>query len=106
MAWILSPAGETKLREMLRTEILFLAGMAMNLCRHSGCGRGSQCLRRSAPGEEPAFQHRQDPAEQECCESDGDDSGIDPFEIEVLASRFHHVSHTLARVHHLGKDDV
>src|SRR5437660_12034811 len=106
MACILSPAGETKLRETLWSETLFLAGMTVDLCVGSCHRRRSQRLSRMAPGKQPALQHRQKPAKQKRRKPDRDNTGIDPLEIENLARRFHHVSDALARVHHLGQNDV
>ena len=60
----------------------------------------------SAPGKQPALQERQQQAEQERGEADGDDAGVHALEIQHLARRLHHVAHAFARVHHFGQNHV
>src|SRR5208282_2727877 len=71
--------------------------------RRSSTGeRGS----RFAPGEEAAFEKRQQKAEQEGGDADGDDARVHAIEIQDFASGLHHVAYALTSIQHLGQDHV
>src|SRR5436305_4067050 len=110
-ASILSRLGPAKDRLTFLTVIFdFLGAMLCRLqvcgcTRHRGAASGKSrgCF---APGEQPRFQECQKETEKERSNTDGDDAGIDPFEIQHLARRLNHVTHAFAGVHHLGQDHV
>src|SRR5450759_4914140 len=106
IAWMRSPVGDTKLRATLCKETLSLAGMTLRLCRYLGGGWDIRLAGGLAPWKQSVLQHRQQPAEKESGEADGDDAGVYAVEIQHLARRFHHVAHALAGVHHFGQNDV
>ena len=75
-----------------------------------GAGNSLRHLRQKstdlAPGKKSTFQKCQQEAEQECGNTDRDNSGIHAIEIQHFARGLHHVADALAGVHHLGQDHV
>src|ERR1022692_1612087 len=115
------PSPRTNDRLTLRTVIfdflgsiflssLFLSSVLgrLQVCGGAGNRRSSTGERgsRFAPGEEAAFEKRQQKAEQEGGDADGDDSRVHAIEIQDFASRLHHVAYALASIQHLGQDHV
>src|SRR5213594_3001168 len=99
----------TNVRLTLRKQILTL--LAMGFCfqpsaRPNRRRRFAGGSRHPAPGKEPALQKGEEPAEQEGCDSNGDDSRINSLEVQHFPGGFDHVAHSLACVHHLGQDHI
>src|ERR1700691_5929710 len=110
------PSALTNDRLTLRTVIFDFLGSIflrpvlgrLQVCRRAGNGRPTSGQRgtRFAPGEEKAFEKRQQKPEQKRSDADGDDSRIDAIEIQHFASSLHHVTHALAGIQHLCQDHV
>src|SRR5580700_8328461 len=80
----------------------------LQVCGGARNGRPASGQRRTrfAPGEETAFEKRQQKPEQKRGDADGDDSRIHTIEIQHFASSLHHVAYALARIQHLGQYHV
>src|SRR5882762_6280985 len=107
----LPPSAETNDRPTWRTAIFdFLGSMLGRLQVSSGAGHrcptSGQRGTRLAPGEKNSLQKRQQKPEQECSDTDGDNSRVHAIEIQHLARGLDHVAHTLTSIQHLGQDHV
>src|SRR3984893_6853561 len=75
----------------------------LQVCGGAGNSRPASGQRgtRFAPGEETAFQKRQQKTEQKRGDADGDDSRIRAIEVQHFASSLHHVAYALTGIQHL-----
>src|SRR5215471_534813 len=88
----------------------FLCSMFRRLQMGRRAGHRGTCISqgcsRLAPGEQAAFQKREQEPKQKRCNSNRNDAGVDSLEIEDLACGLNHVANALPCIHHLGEDDV
>src|SRR5258708_4749760 len=108
-ARIVSPCGLRKLRLTLRRAILIL--FSMRLGRHGDSRSHGRASRVGGPGgfaprEQAVLDERQQAAEQERSDPDGDNTGENALEIHYLPRRLQHIADAFARIDHLGQDHV